>query len=377
MLEYLIFLWNWERFFCLFLAPPAWGKTQLIKTFWQTTPVNIVYVSPLRALANEFYGCLKESFPQRQKDLFLIHSQKESIEFAEKLKERKAKGGNFFLIGTPETLSEKFFEEVERKSEKILVIMDEYHLWFEWGDSFRPLLWENFFRICNLENVSFLGLSATLSEKQQQWTLEACQLNFDSVSLINGGNYILKYPPSFLYSFYFIPSPSFFLKTLLLQSKGVLVFLPFRQQVLQWHRWALKNGLCSLYCLGGETTRFQEELAALQKQTENPLVIHCIFSTIALGHGVNLPEIEKVIIFFKEKNPSFWIQMVGRGGRRGAPYQAFVYNSFLPVSSRFKTLKKVLSLFLQFFLLQSLRICKCFLLRDLFYKKASIKKQGP
>ena len=46
-----------------------------------------------------------------------------------------------------------------------------------------------------------------------------------------------------------------------------------------------------------------------------------IVATTAISHGVNLPEIHRIYFAYPFKNRDFWIQMVGRGGRKGECFQ--------------------------------------------------------
>ena len=85
---------------------------------------------------------------------------------------------------------------------------------------------------------------------------------------------------------------------------------------------ASRHGFKAIGCVGGEVEKFQTEL----KNSNGK--IDCIFSTIALSHGVNLPEIKKVFINYEVKNYDFWLQMVGRGGRQGSAYEVYCFDAF-------------------------------------------------
>ena len=85
---------------------------------------------------------------------------------------------------------------------------------------------------------------------------------------------------------------------------------------------ANRLGFKALGCVGGEVDQF------LNSVKENEGSIDCIFSTTTLSHGVNLPEIKKVFIDYEIKNYDFWLQMIGRGGRKGSEYQVYSYDLF-------------------------------------------------
>ena len=85
---------------------------------------------------------------------------------------------------------------------------------------------------------------------------------------------------------------------------------------------ARRMGLRSIGCVGGEVEIFLKELAERNEEVD------CIFSTTTLSHGVNLPEIKKVFINYEVKNYDFWLQMIGRGGRRGSDYEIYTFDAF-------------------------------------------------
>ena len=43
---------------------------------------------------------------------------------------------------------------------------------------------------------------------------------------------------------------------------------------------------------------------------------------------MNLTEIKKVFISYEVKNYDFWLQMIGRGGRRGSDYEVYTFDTF-------------------------------------------------
>lgn len=104
-------------------APPASGKTHLISNLISHLDDIPLVISPLRVLANE---CLS-----------------------------KWKGK--CVVMTPE-------EWLIKKPIHRVVILDEFHLFFYWGDSFRPLMWEAFYGL-TLKAELMIVLTATLTEK--------------------------------------------------------------------------------------------------------------------------------------------------------------------------------------------------------------------
>ena len=85
----------------IFTAPPASGKTYFIGNFLTHLNQIPLVICPLRALADE---CC-------------------------------AKWGEDCVVMTPE-------EWLRKKNRSKIVIFDEFHLYFYWGDSFRHSMWE-------------------------------------------------------------------------------------------------------------------------------------------------------------------------------------------------------------------------------------------
>jgi superfamily II DNA helicase RecQ len=113
-----------ESIFLLLTSPPASGKTFWIKSYAKNFRVGeFLVLSPLRALVDE---C-------------------------------RLNWGNDIQVMTPE---EYLCKNISPK----VVIIDEFHLWYFWGNSFRPLMWEGLFKVLAQAHIC-ICLSATVSEK--------------------------------------------------------------------------------------------------------------------------------------------------------------------------------------------------------------------
>ena len=134
-------------------SPPASGKTYWIENFTKTLEKQVLVLSPLRALANE---C-------------------------------KSHWGSKVNVMTPEEwLKNKIYPEV--------VIFDEFHLLFYWGDTFRPLLWETFYEVV-LEAKLVVLLTATFSQTMLE-EMKGMKFHFDRLFWIDFGNQKLKFSPT-------------------------------------------------------------------------------------------------------------------------------------------------------------------------------------
>jgi superfamily II DNA or RNA helicase len=254
----------------LLSAPPATGKTHWIDRFRRGLDVELLVVSPLRALADE---C-------------------------------RASWGPAVRVVTPE-------EYLLRPTSAEVVVFDEFHLYLYWGDTFRERMWEAFYGATEAARLCVL-LTATVSPALVE-TVRTFAAHFDELLWVDRGNRRLRYQPA---RYLRAPSRRWILGDLHRQEKRTavrLVFCRYRGEVRSLAAELSAAGFACLTCLGGEAGTFREKLAA----TPAP---DYIISTTVLSHGVNLPEISRVYLLYPIENSDFWIQMVARGGRRGGAY---------------------------------------------------------
>lgn len=256
--------------FLLLTAPPASGKTYWIESFYQELGEKILVISPLKALALELEEKWQGAIEVCTAEAYLISPKPARV-----------------------------------------VIFDEWHLLFYWGDSFRDSMWQAFFELTSQAELS-IGLTATLNDEIlhsiKEWR------HFDELWWIDQGNQTLKYWPQKITRFY---QKSWHQQFILQQSplKTQIIFCQFRQEVEQWLGLLATHGHSALGCVGGETREFSQKLKRVKPQF--------IVATTCLSHGVNLPLIEAVHFVYKVDNLDFWIQMSARGGRDGSGYQVF------------------------------------------------------
>jgi ATP-dependent DNA helicase RecQ len=275
----------------LITSPPASGKTYWIRRLSAEADAGqIIFISPLRALADE---C----------KLFLNPA---------------------LLVMTPEEWNAK---QVERK----IVIFDEFHLFFYWGDTFREKMWECFYQLSLSAHLVVL-LTATVSEEMKQ-SLSAFSCHFETVRWLDFGNRKLKLFP---YRYTRAPGRRWLIEQIENEkiNQGVrLVFCRYRDEVLDVERRLSHLGFSCISCVGGESKFMQNRL----KLNPNP---DFIIATTVLSHGVNLPLISKVFFLYETQNIDFWIQMVARGGRGANRYEVFALeNPPIPLRwNRFRNL---------------------------------------
>ena len=234
-------------------------------------------ISPLRALANE---CL-------------------------------IKWGNSITVMTPE-------EWMMQKKQSPIIVFDEFHLFFYWGDSFRPRMWEAFYELVQSAELVIL-LTATLTPTMQEWIKQAsCQ--FDQMLWIDHGNQRLRNAPT---RYYRLETTNQMEKLILGNPPfhGThLIFCQYRSEVHEWEKRLSRRGHRVWSCVGGEAAAFSHRI-----QLENSPDF--IVATTVLSHGVNLPTISCIYFLYRVEDMNFWIQMVARGGRRGEEFDVFALES--------------------------------------------------
>jgi superfamily II DNA or RNA helicase len=296
----------------LLMAPPAWGKTSILLKLRESWNGHIVYISPLKALANEF--ALRAS---KEGKVFSPKTRKELREGRANFS-KKSKG---ILIISAEVLSEDFFYFAKTELKNVTFIFDEIHLFFHWGKSFRPWLEELLFLAIN-SNTSILGLSATLEKEYLKRIKSDFLLGLGKIFLIDVGNGNLITKPQNIINYRLRSKKALFKRIsneIIFKNehdKTILVFCKYRREVEFWLRWSKRNNVRALGCLGGEVDHFQDQLRANES-------VDVIFATTVLSHGVNLPCISKIFITYSIGRRDFWIQMVGRGGRNGEAFDLF------------------------------------------------------
>jgi ATP-dependent DNA helicase RecQ len=295
--------------FSLLMAPPAWGKTALIKNIYEKGDLNIIYISPLKALANEFY--------ERMKYNISVYNLNSEINCSNWLDKRKS-----LLVATAEACGESLFQKIHNKN-KVLFVLDEIHLFLEWGDSFRPYLKEIIFKIAN-SGHSVLALSATVDNYARDEIIHRFPLGFSNLFILDfGNNQLIKKPKR---SFQFLSfQRSFFYKQLLRDMNNndpgvILFFCRTRYEVDRWQSYCHRHKISAIFCKGGEVSEFIKKY----KNNSSPKII---FTTKALSHGVNLKNITSIYINYYVESCALFLQMVARGGREQQAFEVYSFNS--------------------------------------------------
>lgn len=304
--------------FTLLTAPVAAGKTRMVVEFYRDNDYKVIFVSPLRALANEVYNRLV----QTERHVYLAGGGHDlETSFTDFLQSRRG-----FLIATMELLSEDFLEACAEQHEKIIFILDEFHLFYHWGDGFRPVLHDRFLAILDTQ-APVIGITATMSDELMTKLVNDLAYHHSHWFFLDFGNHRLHREPEKIHYFHSM-KPQIFNRAFWREVRTknddevFLLFCLFRSEVDELVARARRMGLRALGCVGGEVEQFLKELEQYEGKVD------LIISTTTLSHGVNLPEIKKVFINYEIKNYDFWLQMIGRGGRQGAAYEVYTFDTF-------------------------------------------------
>jgi superfamily II DNA helicase RecQ len=292
----------------LLIAPTGWGKTTLLLDLVSKSNRRWVYLAPLRALANEFYiRCSKKI-----KGTVLIKHFHEIDELIKNGIDYK------LLIITPELLTTETYKQFETNTN---VVFDEIHLFYYWGDSFREKLIECYEEVFSM-NIPTLSLTATMSDSLlERWKMDS-KRSHDNSFIIDLNNHSLKKDPS---KIIYIPKAfkSDIYKELINKSvkHSKLIFCGYRKEVEILKKSLQNFGFSVVSCIGGETELFQMELA---KYTRPDFII----ATTAISHGINLPRISIILFRYPVHNYDFWVQMVGRAGRREEEFKVYSMDKY-------------------------------------------------
>ncbi len=303
----------------ILVSPTGSGKTSFLINFFLENDYSLIYLSPLRALADELEVRLREELGDKS----VIRGKKTEdfqlgIEFLKKNKK-------LFFVATVESVPNEFFAEVDHR--KAIICIDEVHLFYHWGESFRPLLMEKIYEIKNYE-LPIIGLTATLS-KEFIFQIELdCLFGGLKSIVISLGNYGLCKKPAKIH-YYHESQKEYAYKNLMSAIKKskdtVLVFCKFRNEVDDMVERFQRLDILTLGCVSGEVERFRQDL---KKLTEGKHVPKVIVATTCLSHGVNLPKLSHVFILYPVQHRDFWIQMTGRAGRKGEEFEVHEMNGY-------------------------------------------------
>jgi len=282
----------------LLIAPTGWGKTTLLLGLLIKSKKTMVFYSPLRALADEFFKRAQEEgvkcfCPQNRKAMRagIEHNEFDLLIITYELIDDTSLG---YLI------DQDYFH-----------VIDEVHLNLIWGKGFRPIL-QDVLDILLHYSDSLLMLTATCSNELEQYINQTSSLVYS----INIKNFALKKSPQNIFTS--LNKKELVKNIEMIHQKRTLVFCQYRKEVEYLTSLFKSKDYHVLGCVSGGVDYFRSML--LKRDPD------FIFATSTLSHGVNLPQIDNIIILYPIENKELWIQMIGRAGRRGEDFNVYQMN---------------------------------------------------
>lgn len=288
----------------LVIAPPGWGKTYKLLNAIKKHKRKTVFVFPLRALCDEVYLSSIKLGINTCNCRTLADFRKVDWDYID------------LVLTTPECIDEN--PEAYLPSDTVL-ILDECHLIYYWGESFRERMFDCYLSLLSLE-LPLLLLSATINFELLEKFTSHLELNYQDIFKCDFGNQKLKNMPKSVFYYprvlkHHLMNEIYFSNN----SKTSLVFCKYRNEVFELSQKLEAMNYKVLSCVGGEAKEFVEKLQITEQ-------LDFIVATSVVSHGVNLPEISKIIFTYKIENLDFYIQMLGRGGRDGSDFEVHTHN---------------------------------------------------
>ena len=204
-----------------------------------------------------------------------------------------------------------------------LFVVDEFHLFYSWGQGFRPVLWEALMGAANT-GASILALSATVGGGLLGESSRDFSVAMEGAFHLDLGNRVfLRAPERTVYMGVGARRVFRLILAHCLDKKPGELFLVFcrhRHEVEALTAALVRLGIRALGCVGGGVAAFQERLGRDGAEV--------IVATSCLGHGVNLPCPGKVFIAYRTGDRDMWLQMAARGGRRGRAFRLYECDAF-------------------------------------------------
>ena len=285
----------------LITAPPGWGKTYKLLSAIKATNRNLVFIFPLRALCDEVY-------------ISALEQNIRTINLRQSSDRCQITKGNFQLVlATPETYGD--FE----KRENYIHVLDEFHLFYYWGETFRAKMLECYHDIFS-SSLALICLTATLMQTQKEKLVSELELNYKDIYQLDFGNQSLRNYPSAVYYYPRVFKNWLWDDLYFSPKRGTsLIFCQYRNQVAQVEKLLNYYGYNVLACVGGGAEIFMRKLQQIKK-------LDYIVATSVVSHGVNLPNISHIYFLYMVENLDFYLQMLGRGGRTGHSFEVHVMN---------------------------------------------------
>ncbi len=301
----------------LALMPTGSGKSLTYQLAAMLRPEPTLVLSPLIALMKDQVDKLP---PEIAATATFVNSSLEPEETASRLRD-VADGRTRLLYAAPERLRNAAFVETLREIGVGLVVIDEVHCVSMWGHDFRPDYLFIRRALTELGDPTVLGMTATATPAT---AAEIANALGRTIAVVRTS--VVR--PNLRYDVEEVAGNEDRLRILVERLRAVeggsaIVYARSRDSCERVARTLRGHGLRMEHYHAGleadERSRVQDDFVSGR--------IRGVVATTAFGMGIDKPDVRLVCLFNYPDSLESYVQMVGRGGRDGAPSETVLLAS--------------------------------------------------
>lgn len=231
-------------------------------------------------------------------------------------------GHTRLLFVSPERFAMQSFQRLLRRLKLGMAVIDEAHCVVSWGHSFRPEYSQIAGLLRNLNPSRVLALTATASSASRELIRETVFPDPTQVYEVIDRPLRENIQVEAL-RVYSEDERWQSVRRLLSEtsSRKSILYFPRREQCQQAAAELKRAGYNSVVYHAGLHKDFRRSVEEYLRQSERPVVI-C--ATLAFGMGIDLPNVELIVVVGFPGNIEEMFQMMGRAGRQGEKARAVV-----------------------------------------------------
>lgn len=231
-------------------------------------------------------------------------------------------GGAKLLFVSPERFCLSSFQKLIRRLKIGMVVVDEAHCVVTWGHSFRPEYGQLAQLLKNVNAPRILALTATASRSSRELIKEMVFPDpgqvFEVIDKPLNDNIKVESIRVFSEDQRWIEVQRILQETK--SSKSILYFNR-REQCQKAAQELRKQGFNAVVYHAGLQREFRKSVEEYLRESKRPVVI-C--ATLAFGMGVDLPDVQLIVVVGFPGNLEEMFQMMGRAGRKGEQARAAI-----------------------------------------------------
>ncbi|MFZ9519346.1 MAG: RecQ family ATP-dependent DNA helicase [Silvanigrellaceae bacterium] len=219
------------------------------------------------------------------------------------------------LLVSPERYCLPAFQKFLRRLKIGMVVVDEAHCVVTWGHSFRPEYSQlaNLFRSSNAQKI--LALTATASRPSRELVKEMVfpepETVFEVIDKPLRDNIEIESIRVFSEDERWLTVMGLVKTT---QSRKSILYFPRREQCQKAAQELRAQGFNAVIYHAGLQRDFRRSVEEYLRESDRPVVI-C--ATLAFGMGIDLPNVQLIVVVGFPGNLEEMFQMMGRAGRKG------------------------------------------------------------